>query len=79
VRPGRAAAAAFEKLLDACECYAALAGAAMLVAGTNTARIEAYRALLARGFRTLMQGVIMQRGNEEGYNRPGVFAIDDWR
>jgi hypothetical protein len=42
-------------------------------------RHEAYRALLARGFRTEFQGVAMHRDNEAGYCRPGVYAIDDWR
>ncbi len=50
-----------------------------LVAGVNVARHEAYRALLARGHHTLVQGVAMHRGNEPGYNRPGVYALDDWR
>jgi len=26
-----------------------------------------------------MQGVVMSRPNEAGYNRPGVYLIDDWR
>jgi hypothetical protein len=79
VRPGAGADAAFERLLDACEQYASSAGAAMVVAGVNMSRHEAYRAMLARGFRTLMHGVIMQRGNEAGYNVPGIYLIDDWR
>jgi len=36
--------------------------------------------MLARGYRSdLMQGIIMARPNEPGYNRPDVFVIDDWR
>ena len=50
-----------------------------LVAGVNTARHEAYQQMLARGFRTDMQGLAMSRPNEAGYNRPGVYLIDDWR
>jgi len=34
---------------------------------------------IARGFVTQIQGVIMSRPNEAGYNRPGVYLIDDWR
>ena len=79
VRPGADADAAFERLIDACEAYASTAGAKMLFGGVNLARHEAYRMLLARGFRTVMQGVAMQRGNRVGYNRPGVYAMDDWR
>ena len=48
-------------------------------AGANMGRHETYRALLARGFRTEIQGVTMHRPNELGYNRPGVYIIDDWR
>jgi GNAT superfamily N-acetyltransferase len=79
VRPGPEAEARFARLLDACEDLAAARGLTQLVAGVSTARHEAYRAMLARGFRTDIQGVAMHRGNEPGYHRPGVYAIDDWR
>jgi len=79
VRPGPNAAVDFERLLDACDRFAAARGAAQLVAGMNTAREAAYRILLARSFRTVIQGVAMQRPNEPGHNRPDVFVIDDWR
>jgi len=29
--------------------------------------------------RTVVQGVTLHRGNEEGYSRPGIYALDDWR
>ncbi|MGH7896710.1 MAG: GNAT family N-acetyltransferase [Candidatus Binatia bacterium] len=79
VGAGSRAAERFERLLDACEAFAAGAGASTLVAGTNLAREPAYRAMLRRGFRTELVGVAMQSGNEPGPNRPEVFAIDDWR
>jgi hypothetical protein len=79
VRPGADAAADFERLLDTCERFAGARGATQLVAGVNTAREAAYRRMLARGFRTIIQGVAMQSPNEVGYNRPDVFVIDDWR
>lgn len=79
VPPGPQAAADFERLLDACERFAAARGATQLIAGVNTARDAAYRIMLGRGFRTFIQGVAMQRPNEAGYNRSDVFAIDDWR
>ena len=80
VRPGPTAGAMFDRLVDACEALAATRGAARLVCGMNTARHEAYRRMLARGFRTdLLQGVAMERPNEPGYNRPDVYLIDDWR
>ena len=80
VRPGPTAGTVFERLLDACEAFAAARGASRLVCGVNTARHDAYRRMLARGFRAnLTQGVVMARPNGPGYNRPDVYLIDDWR
>jgi len=79
VRPSHTAADDFDRLLTACEAFTVEQGASRLAAGVNTARHEAYSRLLARGFRTDMQGVAMHRPNQEGYNRPGVFVMDDWR
>ncbi|MBI3048705.1 MAG: GNAT family N-acetyltransferase [Acidobacteria bacterium] len=78
-RPGPRAGERFDRLLDACATLASREELPRLVAGVNTARHEAYRQLLARGFRTDRLGVAMHRGNDAGYNRPGVFVIDDWR
>jgi GNAT superfamily N-acetyltransferase len=79
VRSSPTAATLFADLLDACEDLASQRGMARLIAGVNTARCEAYRQLLERGFRTDLQGVAMQRPDEPGYNRPGIYLIDDWR
>ena len=79
VRPDHEAAPTFEKLFDACERVAAASGANELEAGVNTERHAAYRAMLARGFRTFLTGVSMQNGNDRGYNRQDLFLIDDWR
>jgi GNAT superfamily N-acetyltransferase len=78
-RPSQTAAADFDMLLAACEAFTVEQGAPRLAAGVNTARHEAYTRLLTRGFRTDMQGVAMQRPNEDGYNRPGIYVLDDWR
>lgn len=78
-RPGPNAEQAFDQLLDACEQMAAARGLSRLVAGVNTSRHEAYRRMMAHGFRTDFQGVAMQRPNDPAYNRPGVHLIDDWR
>jgi hypothetical protein len=78
-RPGPGAGEAFERLLAACEALAASRGLSRLMAGVNTARLGAYRRLLARGFRADLVGVAMERPNEPGYNRPDVYIIDDWR
>ena len=79
VRSGPDAGAAFTRLHAACEAFAVERGVLRLVAGVNTARREAYRAMLACGFRTDVQGLAMDRPDEAGYNRPGVYIIDDWR
>lgn len=79
VRPGRDAGETFERLLDACEALAAALGAGTIIAGANMGRHEAYSVMRARGFRTDIQGVAMHRSNDPGYNRPGVYIIDDWR
>lgn len=79
VRPGPSAERDFERLLAACEEMAFAHQVARLRAGVNTARHEAYRQMLSRGFRTDMQGVVMSRPNEAGYNRSGVYLLDDWR
>ena len=69
----------FNRLLDACEEFASLQNASRLAAGVNTGRHKAYRQMLRRGFRTYLLGVAMEKPNEEGYNRPDVYLIDDWR
>jgi predicted N-acetyltransferase YhbS len=69
----------FSVLLDCCEGLASGIGAANIVAGTNTARSGAYAIMRARGFRAGLVGVAMHRPDGPGYNRPDVFAIDDWR
>jgi len=76
-RPGDQAG--FERLLASCEALARAKGVPRIVAGCNTAREEAYRQMRARGFRAEIIGVAMHRPGQTGYNRPGIFAIDDWR
>lgn len=79
VQPGSRAGEDFGRLLDACAALAVARGVSRLVAGVNTARHEAYQAMRARGMRVDMYGIAMQRRNEAGYNRAGVYLIDDWR
>ncbi len=79
VRPGDGAAARFERLLDTCEALAAERGLSRLMAGVNTARHGAYRALLGRGYRAMINGVTMLRPSEPAYNRPDAYVIDDLR
>lgn len=79
VRSGTNAETDFQRLLDSCEQMAANRNLTRLFAGVNTARHEAYRQMLGRGFRADIQGVVMSRPNEAGYNRDGIYLIDDWR
>lgn len=79
VRPGATASRRFETLLSAAEQLAHTQGASRLIAGVNMARDEAYRSMLARGFRSTRQGISMHRPNAPGYSRPDSFVIDDWR
>lgn len=79
VRPGDGVETRFEALVDACEALAADRGLSRLVAGVNTARHGAHRALLARGYRAMLNGVTMLRPNEPAHYRPDVYVIDDLR
>jgi hypothetical protein len=79
VRPGPNAARHFDLLLDACQRLAADAALSQLWVGVNTARHNACRQLLARGFRTEIQGVTMHRPNDAGYDREDALILDDWR
>ena len=79
VRGGAGADARFQTLLDRAGALAASVGMGAVLAGVNLGREEAYLQMKALGFRTQFQGIAMHRGNEPGYCRPGVYAIDDWR
>jgi GNAT superfamily N-acetyltransferase len=77
-RGGKGAGERFDKLLDACEQFAASRGAT-IEAGVNLAREDAYRRMRAHGYRVAMQGISMQRPHAAGFNRPDAYVIDDWR
>lgn len=79
VRPGNNAQPTFARLLDACEKFASTRSVERFIAGVNMGRYEAYRTMVGRGFRTDLQGVAMHRENQAGYNRPGIYVLDDWR
>ena len=79
VRPGLRTEQFFERLLRECEILSAMVGTSSLVGGVNTGRHEAYRQMLAQGFRIEGLGVAMQKPNQLAYNRPDVYVIDDWR
>jgi len=79
VRPEASAQRIFEELLNTCEAYAAARGMGRLTAGVNMSRHEAYEVMVRREFRTDLMGVAMQRANDPGFNRPGIYVLDDWR
>ena len=79
VRGGSGGEERFARLLDAGGTLSAQLGFPKLLAGVNLAREEAYRQMVARGFRTEIPGVALHRPNEPGYSRPGLFVLDDWR
>jgi GNAT superfamily N-acetyltransferase len=79
-RPSPHTAGDFARLLDAVEDFARSKGTAKITAGVNLARREAFQQMFSRGFRTSMQGVAMETGDaDSGYNRAGVYILDDWR
>ena len=69
----------FMTLLNATSLLAKDKHLSRIVAGVNTERREAYRLMIAYGFRIEMQGIAMHRPNESGYNHSDVYLIDDWR
>jgi GNAT superfamily N-acetyltransferase len=79
VAPGVEAPARFLRLLAACDDLAHRRGAKQVTAGVNLGRMEAYRLLLREGFRATLHGVAMHRPWAPAYDRPDIFALDDWR
>jgi hypothetical protein len=77
-RAGAGAGERFDKLLDACEGFAASRGTTV-EAGVNSAREDAYQRMRTRGYRVAMQGVAMQSPHVEGFNHADAYVIDDWR
>ena len=80
VRPGADAPDRFQRLLGACESFAAESRLGRLVAGVNAGRVDAYRRLLAGDFRIEQVGVSMWlRPEEPHFATPADYVIDDLR
>lgn len=79
VRPDAASPETFDRLLDACDALAASRGAGVLLVGVDLGTRAAYRHLLARGFRTEMQGVALHRPDGVGYLTRDALVLGDWR
>ncbi len=77
-RSGKGVGGRFDALLDACDRFAASRGA-VIEAGVNLAREDAYRRMRAHGYRIALQGVAMHRPHVDGFSRSGIYVIDDWR
>lgn len=69
----------FSLLLSECLKHSSEFGVTHILAGINTARHEAYKTMLENGYKIKVVGVAMLRAQHDGFNRPGVFVIDDWR
>ena len=72
-------AEAFEQLIEECEALTMKLGMSSLVAGIDTACIDAYRRITARKFRPSVLSVSMHKPNRAGYSRPDVYVIEDRR
>jgi predicted N-acetyltransferase YhbS len=79
VRSGASAENFFDRLLGACDQLATMKGMADVVAGVNSACHNAYRRMIARGFRADFQGVLMLRPNEAAFDRPDRYVLCDLR
>ncbi len=79
VRGGSGAENLFDKLLNACEELASMRGMTTVMAGVNSACHNAYRRMIARGFRIDFQGVTMLRPNEPSFDRPDCYVMCDLR
>jgi N-acetylglutamate synthase-like GNAT family acetyltransferase len=79
VRPAPDAAEQFEALVGACEQLARQRGLERVSACVSTGRADAYRRLLARGYRAQIHGVDMIRPNTQEFLRPDAYVIHDLR
>jgi len=76
---GPKAGDAFDGLLRVCEQYARMRGMTDVLAGVNTACHDAYRRMIAGGFRTDFVGVLMLRPNQPAFDNPDSYVICDLR
>ncbi len=80
VRPGAQAHRNFARLINEVKSFARACGVEKIASGVNMARREAFLAMVAAGFRVEGQGIAMETGDANaGYNRAGVYILDDWR
>jgi N-acetylglutamate synthase-like GNAT family acetyltransferase len=69
----------FVELLSAVKQLASENNISKITAGVNLERHNAAKTMLNDGFKTDLQGVSMYKPNEQGYNLPNAYVIDDMR
>jgi hypothetical protein len=79
VLPSEDAKGKFAELLSAVKQLASEKGISKIIAGVNLERHNAVQLMLNNGFKTDLQGVSMYKPNEQGYNSPNAYVIDDMR
>lgn len=79
VLPNKYGKEKFTELLSAVEQLASEEGISKINAGVNLERHTAVKVMLNNGFKTDLQGVSMYKPNEQGYNLPNAYVIDDMR
>jgi GNAT superfamily N-acetyltransferase len=77
--PGHNVRDSFKKLLLSCEAFAKHVHADRIMLGVNSARQEAYEAILSAGYQMLRTGIAMHRPHLAGFSKSGDFVIDDLR
>ena len=79
VLPGTGALDRLSALFDGIESFGRVGGASHVDASVNASHRDAHRTLVKRGYRLDFAGVAMQSPDEDGYHRPELVIIDDWR
>jgi GNAT superfamily N-acetyltransferase len=79
VRGGSAGTERLATLLSTVESFARSRRVGRIEAGVNASHRESLQLIDRLGYRAEFIGVAMQSPDEEGYHRPDVHVIDDWR
>ncbi len=79
VKSGKNAPKDLEILIEAIESCVKNIGLRYVNVGVNSGRRAAYGMLLNKGYRSIQQGIAMHRPDEPAYDKPEIYALDDWR
>ena len=69
----------FVNLLNTCEEFAVSKGLSTIIAGVSMGRYNAYQSMLNQNFSIDFLGVSLHQPNNDAYNIPDRYVIDDWR